>query len=94
MKQYGYPLDWDSIKTRIKRKFKFTCQKCFRKHLPNSKNLHVHHIVSISKGGSHEDKNLTLLCKWCHGSLHPHMYLNKSKKSFNKTRKYTLKRKK
>lgn len=36
----------------------------------------IHHILPISKGGNHKEKNLTLLCKKCHRSIiHPTLNL-------------------
>lgn len=34
---------------------------------------HIHHIVPISKGGSHALSNLILLCGECHAKQHNHM---------------------
>jgi len=49
-------------KTRqdILSKYKFTCQKCGSKE-----NLTIDHIKPVSKGGSDDYDNLTILCKSC-----------------------------
>ena len=32
--------------------------------------MHAHHIVPVSKGGTHKPSNLKTLCKRCHDSVH------------------------
>lgn len=69
-----YPDNWPDISRRYKAKRNYTCEKCGKRYPKNSKWLHVHHIVSISKGGDPEDdSNLQALCFKCHQAEHNHM---------------------
>lgn len=31
---------------------------------------HIHHIVPLSEGGTHDEENLMSLCKSCHSKIH------------------------
>lgn len=68
-----YPDNWHIIVRKYKEKRNYTCEECGKQLPKNSKWLHVHHIVPLSKGGSSEDCNLQLLCYQCHKRKHPHM---------------------
>jgi 5-methylcytosine-specific restriction endonuclease McrA len=48
------------IRQKILQKYKFTCQKCGSKE-----KLTIDHIKPISKGGTDDFNNLTILCKSC-----------------------------
>ena len=63
-----YPYDWDSIRNEALVRDGYKCGNC-----SSSDNLHVHHIIPVSKGGSSELGNLRTLCEDCHKLLHPHM---------------------
>ena len=45
------------------------CEKCLEegRHVPVEE---VHHIVPISQGGTHDEKNLMSLCQSCHTRIH------------------------
>lgn len=43
----------------------FKCVKC-----KSIEGLAVHHIVALSKGGTHESTNLITLCELCHYDVH------------------------
>ena len=45
------------------------CELCLM-HMDVSKATEVHHIVPISRGGTHEDSNLMALCHKCHAWIH------------------------
>lgn len=64
----GYPENWDEISQNVRRRDGNTCGNC-----GNTTNLHVHHIVPLSKGGTNNLSNLRTLCSSCHKKLHPHM---------------------
>jgi len=64
----GYPEDWSYRRELIIRKFKSKCISCDER-IEN--NIHIHHIVPISKGGDHSLDNLELLCEKCHCEKHP-----------------------
>lgn len=67
----GYPDDWYSRKKRVKKRDNWECQSCGEKGGPRGTvQLHVHHIVPKSEGGSHELSNLELLCDQCHAEIH------------------------
>ena len=63
-----YPSNWDEISSQARNRDGNECGNC-----GSSYNLHVHHIVPLSKGGSNNLSNLRTLCSSCHGKLHPHM---------------------
>ena len=60
-----YPPDWEERREEVLRNAQ-TCENCGSGHGP----LHVHHEVSISKGGSHSVYNLCVLCEKCHERRH------------------------
>lgn len=64
-----YPPDWDDIRKKILQRDGYRCQRCGR----TDTELHVHHIVPLSKGGSSDPSNLITLCRECHESIHPHL---------------------
>lgn len=57
---------WSEIRNRILIKYDYKCSIC----RGNSKPLQVHHIISLSEGGSNDLDNLTLLCVKCHEEQH------------------------
>lgn len=68
----GYPSDWDSRRRRVYKRDNYECQNCGKKGAKRGNaELHAHHIVPISKGGSHKESNLTTLCRECHSKVHP-----------------------
>ncbi len=44
------------------------CELCERKNILKHAE-EVHHIIPLSKGGSHEEENLMALCKSCHSRI-------------------------
>ncbi|WP_280518323.1 HNH endonuclease [Halococcus dombrowskii] len=54
----------------------WTCQSCGHMSGPHAgdegRSLHSHHIISLSKGGSHKFSNLETLCGVCHNNQHHH----------------------
>ena len=58
----------------------FSLKKLICSICPSKKHLTVHHIVHQSKGGSHERKNLMVLCEPCHVKIHhPSQYAPEKK---------------
>ncbi|MHC1625354.1 MAG: CFI-box-CTERM domain-containing protein, partial [Methermicoccaceae archaeon] len=64
-----YPPDWADIRKRILHRDGYRCRKCGR----TNTELHVHHIMPLSKGGSSDPSNLITLCRDCHENIHPHL---------------------
>lgn len=66
-----YPSDWNTRRKRVYKRDGYTCQNCGRKGGPRGDHeLHAHHNVPKSKGGTHKLSNLTTLCKNCHDAIH------------------------
>ena len=65
----GYPENWEEIKKEVLERAGYKCERCGTK----GTELHVHHILSLSQGGSSEPGNLTVLCRECHSQEHPHL---------------------
>lgn len=70
----GYPPDWKDRKKKVYQRDDYICQQCGARGGRNGTHeLHAHHKVPKSKGGSHDLDNLVTLCKECHENKHPHM---------------------
>ncbi len=66
-----YPSDWDSRRKEVYRRDNYTCQNCGVKGGPKGgAELHAHHIVPKSKGGTHQLSNLKTVCSQCHNAIH------------------------
>lgn len=66
-----YPSDWESRRRNVYSRDNYTCQNCGANGgTRGSAELHAHHIVPKSKGGSHKKSNLVTLCRECHGAIH------------------------
>lgn len=68
-----YPPDWERRRKRVYQRDDYECQHCGA--LGGSRGdteLHAHHILPISSGGTHELSNLTTLCWSCHNDQHDH----------------------
>lgn len=63
-----YPVNWDEIRQKVLTRDSYKCGNC-----EQANDLHVHHIIPLSRGGSNRITNLITLCKKCHSLLHPHM---------------------
>ncbi|MCG8643858.1 MAG: HNH endonuclease [Desulfobacterales bacterium] len=67
----SYPPDWNDRREQVLFRDGYKCTKCgypdgFKR---KSRDLHVHHIVPLYKGGSNSLKNLTTLCHICHRNI-------------------------
>ena len=66
-----YPSNWSSIRRKVYQRDGYVCQNCGTKGGPKGNaELHAHHIVPLSDGGSNETSNLQTLCKDCHDAIH------------------------
>lgn len=63
----GYPPDWDrGRKAGVLKEAGHKCGNCGISGVP----LYIHHIVSLSSGGSNAFENLVPLCSLCHTKAH------------------------
>lgn len=69
----GYPDDWDQRRKKTYRRDGYECQRCGAKggHMGDTE-LHAHHKLPKSQGGSHSLDNLETICKECHELEHGH----------------------
>jgi hypothetical protein len=66
-----YPSDWNKRRKKVLKRDGYMCQNCGARGGPNGNaDLHVHHIVPKSSGGSHKLSNLATECKECHNAIH------------------------
>lgn len=63
----GYPPYWDYLRGVVGNRDGHHCQVS---GCPSRLSLHIHHIVSVSKGGAHRPENLISLCDF-HHALEP-----------------------
>jgi ribosomal protein L37AE/L43A len=66
-----YPTDWNSRRKEVYKRDNYTCQNCGAQggNRGNAE-LHAHHIVPKSKGGTHQISNLKTICSKCHKAVH------------------------
>ena len=60
-----YPPDWDYRREKVIERDGNRCSNC-----GEHTHLHLHHLVSLSKGGNNKIENLKLLCADCHSEEH------------------------
>ncbi|MDL0140737.1 HNH endonuclease [Halobacterium salinarum] len=66
-----YPSDWDSRRKEVYQRDEYTCQNCGATGgTSNDVELHAHHIVPKSQGGTHQLSNLVCICAQCHDAIH------------------------
>lgn len=71
VKMPTYPDRWNVLRKAVYRRDDYRCQGCNAqggKH--GSNELHAHHIVPLSMGGSNMKSNLITLCDKCHARVH------------------------
>lgn len=66
-----YGRAWKRIRDRYATEHPF-CEMCYREGRITLMD-EVHHIVPVSKGGTHERSNLMSLCRSCHNKIHIEM---------------------
>lgn len=64
-----YPDNWKQLSEAAKHRDGHKCADCGATGVE----LHVHHIVPLSKGGTNDLDNLATLCSMCHSMIHPRM---------------------
>jgi hypothetical protein len=62
-----YPENWEELAGDFKRRVG-ECQNCRKSR--DEATLEVHHVVPVSRGGSHSEDNLRVLCRQCHEAAH------------------------
>lgn len=66
-----YGRSWKKIRASYAREHPL-CEKCFEEGKVTMMD-EVHHIVPVSKGGTHDRANLMSLCRSCHTKMHREM---------------------
>jgi len=66
-----YPHDWDKRAAKVRGMDGDQCRECGGTWVPGLIDMHVHHIIHKSNGGSHNPNNLVTLCHPCHNKEHP-----------------------
>jgi 5-methylcytosine-specific restriction endonuclease McrA len=64
-----YPDNWNELSESVKHRDGHKCTDCGASGVE----LHVHHVIPLSKGGTNDLDNLTTLCRQCHSMIHPRM---------------------
>lgn len=67
-KRYG--TEWRKIRANFVRSHPF-CQECMKQERYTAVE-EVHHILPLSRGGTHDTRNLMSLCKSCHSKISAH----------------------
>jgi hypothetical protein len=62
-----YPENWGEITEELKNEAG-KCRNCKRSR--DEVVLETHHVVPVSRGGSHSEENLRVLCHQCHEAAH------------------------
>ncbi|WP_435162332.1 HNH endonuclease [Halorubrum sp. SY-15] len=66
-----YPSDWNSRRKIVYQRDGHECQNCGRHGgSKGDAELHAHHVVPKSQGGTHDTTNLITICKECHKAVH------------------------
>jgi 5-methylcytosine-specific restriction endonuclease McrA len=69
-----YPSNWNELRNDVFERDDWQCRNCGRQvrifENELSLELHCHHIVPLSKGGTNSRSNLVALCKDCHTAVH------------------------
>jgi hypothetical protein len=69
----NYPDDWNWRRKKAYERDDYSCTRCGAKGgSDGNTELHAHHELPISQGGSHKLSNLTTVCKSCHEEIHGH----------------------
>ena len=63
-----YGRAWKRIRDRYAQEHPF-CEMCYKEGRMTLME-EVHHIIPVSKGGTHDRSNLMSLCKSCHNKIH------------------------
>jgi DNA polymerase III epsilon subunit family exonuclease len=70
------PIEYDLLKRRIRMRDKYRCVCCLRGFEQGE--LHVHHVIPLSRYGTNSDANLATLCHPCHNKQHPNFQVTRT----------------
>lgn len=70
------PLEYEEQKRRIRARDSYRCVCCLRGFAQGE--LHVHHVLPLSRCGTNADSNLATLCHPCHNKQHPDFQVTRS----------------
>ncbi|XVH33884.1 HNH endonuclease (plasmid) [Haloferacaceae archaeon DSL9] len=90
MGRNGYPPDWDRRRKAVYKRDNYTCKirGCnARGGRFGNAELHCHHIIPKSRGGSHNLDNLMTLCAQCHSAVHGYPIGSQAIKTRSKKKK-------
>ncbi len=73
----NYPEDWNELRKLVYCRDGWQCQRCGVKNTE----IHAHHLIPLSLGGSNDISNLITLCKNCHIDDHPNMWWGRWKEN-------------
>lgn len=83
----SYPSDWNTRRKKVYSRDDYKCQNCgVEGGKLSTAELHAHHIVPVSKGGSHNQNNLVTICDQCHKSIHNESKMARSEASSQQKR--------
>lgn len=68
--------EYEEQKQRIRARDGYRCLRCGRGFSQGE--LHVHHVIPLSRFGTNEDANLVTLCHPCHNKQHPDIAVTRS----------------
>ncbi len=69
-REYGGKHHWDRLRIYILERDSYTCKDCGVCLIDTPALLHVHHVIRLRDGGTHDESNLTTLCNSCHLKQH------------------------
>lgn len=64
----AYGKDWSATTKSVKQRDAGKCVEC-----GSTKDVQLHHIIPLTKGGTNHGFNLISLCETCHCKRHAHM---------------------
>ena len=68
--------EYEEQKERIRARDSYRCVCCLRGFAQGE--LHVHHVIPLSRCGTNSDSNLVTLCHPCHNKQHPDFQVTRS----------------
>lgn len=68
--------EYEEQKRRIRARDSYRCVCCLRGFSQGE--LHVHHVLPLSRNGTNSDSNLVTLCHPCHNKQHPDIQVTRS----------------